>query len=171
MLHILSIAILPCLLMAAATSDVLTFRIPNWLSLLTAALFFPMALATGLPLAAYVSHLGAGLLLFLIGFILFQFGLLGGGDAKIMAAAGLWFGLPNLPAFGMAMAMAALLQVGLMVVWAALTMFAGTSADDSMVSRFMGRLRPKSPNVPFGFSIALGGILAFPQTWWAHVAG
>ena len=92
MLHTLSISMLPILLIVAATGDVMALRIPNWLTALTALLFFPMALLTGMPMAEFGLHVLAGLILFAAGFILFQFGLFGGGDAKLMAAAGLWFG-------------------------------------------------------------------------------
>ena len=92
MIHTLSIALLPILMITAAISDLASFRIPNWLTLATAALFFPMAWLTGMPLAEFGWHLLAGLILFAAGFLLFSFGLFGGGDAKLMAAAGLWFG-------------------------------------------------------------------------------
>ena len=168
MLHILSLAILPTLLIGAATSDVMTYRIPNWLTLLTAALFFPMALATALPLAAYTWHILGGLLLFLIGFILFQFNLLGGGDAKMMAAAGLWFGMGNVMHFMTGAAIAGLIQVTFMVLWSLFMLSTEISGEGSKLSGFWARLRPMSPNVPFGFAIALGGIVAFRDTWWLN---
>lgn len=168
MLHFLCFTLFPTLLMVAAIWDVLTFKIPNWLTLLTAALFFPMALATGLPLDGVVWHIAAGILLFAVGFIMFQFNLLGGGDAKMLAAAGLWFGMTNIYGFILLAAFAGFLQVSFMVA----TSFIMLSLDIADVSdkskRLWGKLVSMTPNVPFGFAIALGGIVAFRGTWWMH---
>ena len=168
MLHFLCLVLLPTLLMMAAIWDVLTFKIPNWLTLLTAALFFPMALATGLTLDAYVWQIAGGILLFAISFIMFQFGLLGGGDAKLLAAGGLWFGMAHIYTFIILAAIAGFLQVSFMVA----TSFIMLSLDIADVSdkskRLWGKLQAMTPNVPFGFAIALGGIVAFRSTWWIH---
>jgi prepilin peptidase CpaA len=91
--------VLPALLLIAAVSDVRAYRIPNWLTLATALLFFPVAWWMGMPWPDYITHLMAGALLFFVGFMMFQFNIFGGGDAKLMAAAGLWFGMANLPVF------------------------------------------------------------------------
>ena len=166
MLHTLSLALFPTLLIIAATSDVMTYRIPNWLTVLIALLFFPMAFATAMPLGAFTWHLLAGVLLFTIGFIFFQLNLMGGGDAKLFGAAGLWFGMTSVPAFLELTAFAGLLQVIFMMGWAVVMFSANISADDSRMAGLWARLRPVTPNVPFGFAIALGGIVAFQNTWW-----
>ena len=67
MLHTLSYSLLPTLMIVAALSDVASFRIPNWLTALTAVLFFPMALFTGMPLAEFGWHVLAGVILFIAG--------------------------------------------------------------------------------------------------------
>lgn len=166
MLHFISISLLPILLILAAASDVLSFRIPNWLTIIIALLFFPMALATGMPWAAMGLHIIAGAALFLAGFVLFQFGLFGGGDAKLMAAVGLWFGtaqtLPFL--FLTAMAGGALaLVVGL---WSMFLMNLDIYAGDNQIGALHNKLGGIKPNVPYGFAFAMGGILAFHDTWW-----
>lgn len=168
MLHILSFALLPILLTIAATSDAMTYRIPNWLTLLTAALFFPMALATGLPLALYAWHLLAALLIFALGYTLFAFNLMGAGDVKLMTATGLWFGITNLMSFIQVTAYAGLIQICFMLVWSFVMLNAELSGSDTRLAGFWARLKPMTPNVPFGFAIALGGIVAFRDTWWLH---
>ena len=92
MLHTLSVSLLPALMIVAAMTDVTSYRIPNWLTALIAVLFFPMAWATGMPVAEFGWHIAAGLILFVMGYLMFAVGIFGGGDAKLMAAAGLWFG-------------------------------------------------------------------------------
>ena len=168
MLHFLCFTLLPTLLMIAAIWDVLTFKIPNWLTLLTAALFFPMALATGMPLDGFVWHIAGGVLLFAVGFIMFQFNLLGGGDAKMLAAAGLWFGMTNIYGFIILAAFAGFLQVCFMVAQSYIMLSLDIADVSDTSKRMWGKLVSMTPNVPFGFAIALGGIVAFRGTWWMH---
>ena len=168
MLHFISLALLPTLLIIAAISDFMTYKIPNWLTLLTAILFLPMALATALPLHDYVWHIAAGLLLFSLGFILWQFGLLGAGDVKLMAAAGLWLGMSQVSSFVIDTALAGVAQAICMGAWAMLMFSTNLSGDEGKLGTFWAKLRTKSPNLPYGVSIAIGGILAFQNTWWLH---
>ena len=168
MLHFLCLVMLPTLLMVAAIWDVLTFKIPNWLTLLIAALFFPMALATGLPLDGFVWHVAGGILLFAVGFIMFQFNLLGGGDAKMLAAGGLWFGMTNIYGFIILAALAGFLQVSFMVAMSFIMLSLDIADISDKSKRLWGKLVSMTPNVPFGFAIALGGIVAFRSTWWMH---
>ena len=77
MLQTLSLALLPVLMIVAALSDVASLRIPNWLTGLTAALFFPMAFLTGMPLAEFGWHLLAGAILFFVGYGIFAVGFFG----------------------------------------------------------------------------------------------
>ncbi len=164
----LSLYMLPTLLIVAATSDVMSLRIPNWLTLLTALLFFPMALATHMPLAEFGSHLLAGVILFAAGFIFFQLGVFGGGDAKLMAAAGFWFGTAKILPFLVFTALAGgalALCVGL---WSAFMMFWELEGEGFAFAKVGQKLRGLKPNVPYGFAFALGGILAFKDTWWVN---
>jgi prepilin peptidase CpaA len=166
MLHHLSVFILPALLTVAALTDVMAYRIPNWLTLLTAAMFFPMALATGMPWAEFSSHLVAGVSLFVIGFLMFQFGVFGGGDAKLMAAAGLWFGTAKMVPFIVMTALAGGLLALLIGIWAAVMMHFELKAQAAPMVKLSEKLRKLTPNVPYGLAFACGGIVAFKDTWW-----
>lgn len=165
MIHTLSIALLPILMITAAISDLASFRIPNWLTLATAALFFPMAWLTGMPLAEFGWHLLAGLILFAAGFLLFSFGLFGGGDAKLMAAAGLWFGTSQTLPFLVATVLAGGGLAAAVAVWSLIVTFFEIHGpgDDSRLTKAAKKIRPK---LPYGFALAVGAIVAFPQTWW-----
>lgn len=169
MLHDLSIFLLPALMTIAALTDVMSYRIPNWLTILIALLFFPMALLTQMPLAEFGSHLLAGVILFGLGYLLFVIGLFGGGDSKLMAAAGLWFGTSQTMPFLVMTALAGgLLAAGVMVwsvfmvMWDFHDPVAGTAIDSG--------IRKLKPKLPYGFAFAVGAILAFPHTWWMNVA-
>jgi prepilin peptidase CpaA len=161
MTQYLSIAVFPALMILAGAGDALFLRIPNWLTALIAASFFPMAALTGLPLATLAAHLAVGLALFAMGFVLFSLGLFGGGDAKLLAAAGLWLGWPDVVPFLVLTALAGgalALAVGL---WSLLS--ATSEIKQGSLFRRFGALKP---NVPYGLALAAGALLTFPHSWW-----
>jgi prepilin peptidase CpaA len=166
MLHNISMVILPALLVAAAASDVLTLRIPNWLNILIAALFFPMAWLTGMPLAEFGIHLAVGAGLFVFGFLLFQAGLFGGGDAKLMAAAGLWFGTTQVLPFLFMTALAGGVLALVVGIWSVFKMHLEIQGSDEKIGSYGKRLLALKPNVPYGLAFAVGGIVVFKDTWW-----
>ena len=166
MVHFFSISVFPLLMIIAGASDALSLRIPNWLTLTIFAAFFPLAIATGMPLAAFGLHVLTAVILFGVGFVLFSTGLFGGGDAKLLAAAGVWFGssqaLPFLVFTTMAGGVLALL-VGL---WSMISM--SWEVNDGPWLKKISSLRP---SVPYGYAFAIGAILAFPQSWWMVASG
>ena len=165
MLQTLSLCLLPSLMIVAALTDVSSFRIPNWLTGLTAVLFFPMALLTGMPLTEFAWHLVAGAVLFVLGYVLFSLRLFGGGDAKMMAAAGLWFGTSQSMEFLIMTSLAGGVLAAAISGWSVLMIFweyHGPQAE-GVVGRNLKKIRPK---LPYGFAICVGAILAFPQSWW-----
>jgi prepilin peptidase CpaA len=151
----------PFLLVAAGASDFLTYRIPNWLTATTAIAFFPMAFLTGMGGEAILWHAAAGALLLAIGFALFAAGIFGGGDAKLMAAAGLWFGWAQLMPFLVYTALAG----GLLAIAVGLWSLFHVEIEIKDYSWSKRWLKVK-PDVPYGVAFAVGGILAFPNTWW-----
>ena len=169
MLQTLSHSLLPVLLIAAAASDALSFRIPNWLTALTAILFFPMAWATGLPLHDFGTHLLAGGLLFIVGFAFFQLNLFGGGDAKLMAAAGLWFGTSQILPFLFLTAVAGGVLGVVIGAWSMMSISWEIHAENLDVAGLGKRLRSMKPNVPYGLAFAIGGIIAFKDSWWMNL--
>ena len=166
MVHFLSISILPVLMIVAGAGDALSLRIPNWLTLTIFMAFFPLAFATGMPLADFGSHILAAAVLFVVGFILFSVGLFGGGDAKLLAAAGIWFGSSQALPFMVFTVVAGGVLAICVVFWSLISMLWEIHAG-SWVKK-ISELRPK---VPYGYAFAIGAILAFPQTWWVVASG
>jgi prepilin peptidase CpaA len=169
MLHSLSLFILPALMILAAVSDCASLRIPNWLTGLTALAFFPMALVTGMPLTALGWHIAAGTMLFFAGYALFAAGLFGGGDAKLMAAAGLWFGTSQAIEFLVMTAIAGGILALVVALWSAASVVWDATGSDRTTG-IRQRLKQWAPKVPYGIALAVGAILAFPGTWWMNVA-
>jgi prepilin peptidase CpaA len=160
----LVLAVLPTLMIIAAASDVTALRIPNWLTGLTAALFFPAALFTGMPLSEFGYHLLGGAILFVAGFLLYSLGLFGGGDAKLMAAAGLWFGSSQSILFLTLTVFAGFFLALVVAGWSAFNLWAELR-DLSLRHKF----QQLKPQVPYGFALAVGAILTMPDSWWMRV--
>lgn len=86
------------LLVAAMAFDVWRFEIPNTISIALVVTFIGAGLSD--PGAVdWFSHASAAIVVFAVGLLLFGFGIAGGGDVKLMAAAALWMGLPLLPLY------------------------------------------------------------------------
>jgi prepilin peptidase CpaA len=84
--------ILPLCLAMAAFSDILTMTIPNRVSAVLAVSFFVVAPLAGMDLATFGWSVAAAMIVFVGCFALFALNVMGGGDAKILSAASLWFG-------------------------------------------------------------------------------
>jgi prepilin peptidase CpaA len=75
-------------LIAAAITDAATHLIPHRYPIAVALAFAIDAI--GKPAPMWLSGIAAGLLLLAVGAVLFDRGVLGGGDVKLMAAVALW---------------------------------------------------------------------------------
>lgn len=166
MIAILSVTVFPLLMIGAAISDAIRLRIPNWLTALIAVAFLPMALLTGMPLPVLGIHLAVGLGLFVLGFILFSFRLFGGGDAKLLAAAGLWIGYEHLLPFLVITAIAGGILALSMKVWSYISIELLMKENAKLQ-----KLGAMKFDVPYGIALAAGALLIFPQSWWAAFSG
>jgi prepilin peptidase CpaA len=154
----------PFLLVTAGVGDFLTYKIPNWLTLAMAAVFFPMAFVTGMPMAAILWQCAAAGVILMVGFGLFATGLWGGGDAKLLAAAALWFSWPALAHFVIYTALAGGVLAGAVMFWSMVNI-----DQEVRGHTWIRRLSNIKPNLPYGVAFAVGGILAFPETWWMNI--
>jgi prepilin peptidase CpaA len=151
------------LLVWAAISDLRSYLIPNRICLAIVALYPIYWLAGyvgGMPVD-WSGGILAAALIFAVGFGLFSFGLIGGGDVKLFAAVALWTGLgwllPLLIIVGVAGGILSISTIAAKAV-----MLKRLPADVRAVaysgSRF-GTFRAilKNPT-PYGAAIAIGGL-------------
>ncbi|MCR4377026.1 MAG: prepilin peptidase [Rhodospirillales bacterium] len=141
-----------------AWSDARTLRIPNSVSLALLVAFIPMALVAGIGLEAAAWHLGVGVVVLVIGFVLFAFGLFGGGDAKLMAAAALWVGWNQVLFF----IFAVVLTGGVLSVLVVLLRKGLGLWPDWLVRSAEGLFTPNKA-VPYGVAIAVGAMFTVPR--------
>ena len=78
-------------MVAAALFDAWKFIIPNTIPVVLTLLFLVVALIWNDRVSLF-EHIGAGLLVFCVGAVIFRFGVLGGGDIKLLTAVAFWVG-------------------------------------------------------------------------------
>ena len=150
-------------LVFAALSDLVSLRIPNWLTGALAAAFPAAALLVAHGAAApsidWLSHIEAGAAVFAGCAVLFALRLLGGGDVKLLAAMALWSGLPMVLPLLFLVAMIggafALVVLGLRQPLVQASILA-------VLRRAPAFLQSKMP-IPYGIPIAIAGILTAPH--------
>ncbi len=151
--------IFPLCLAIAAFSDLFTMTIPNRISVILIVSFFAIALFTGMPLAQVGNHAAGALVVFVVCFILFATNTMGGGDAKLLTAAALWFGLnPAIVEFlGYTGIFGGLLTLAILVIrmQSDTILAAGLPVPNSILM---------AKKIPYGIAIAIGGFLAFPSS-------
>jgi prepilin peptidase CpaA len=110
-------------MLASAALDIRSRRLPNGLNLAVALGFLPWAWASGLVWSDIAIHLAVGVTVLGIGFGLFSFGVIGGGDAKLAAAVVLWIApaLEPLLRFFLIMALAGGVLAVIALAWQATT--------------------------------------------------
>ena len=157
-LQILAVAAFPALVIVAALKDTVSYTIPNWVSLALIAAFPLAALAVGLPLPVAGVHLAVGAVALVAGMGMFAAGWIGGGDAKLFAAAALWLGLPAALTYLAVTGLAGgALAVGLLALRSGYVRPYALNGPP-----WFARLAEPGENVPYGLAIAIGALAAFP---------
>lgn len=161
MLETLIVVILPALVVVAGVGDLLTMTIPNRLVLAVMTAFAIAAPLSGLDARAILEHVASGGLVLLVGLALFIPGWIGGGDAKLAAALGLWLGFDPL-----------LLWFTLFALFGGALTFAILYYRKAPLPLRLGRvgwiarLHDPKEGVPYGVALAAGMLVALPTTSW-----
>ena len=159
MIALLALLVFPALVIAAAVRDATSYTIPNWMSLIAVAAFFPAAFAVHLSWPQLATALGLGAAALLAGLIMFALGWIGGGDAKLFAACGLWLGWPAILPFLLWTALAGgALATGLLMARRAARLWPPTGPA------WLRRLLSPEAAVPYGVAIAVGALASFPDS-------
>jgi prepilin peptidase CpaA len=137
-------------LLAAAVSDYLRRRIPNWVVVALIALYFAAVLARISP-TAVLSGLAAAGITFVVTYLLYHFNIFGAGDAKLFTAVALFAGLTGLGT----LALTTVLIGGAMAL-VVLVLRPGR-AIRAITTR--GRSSGERSGIPYGVAIALGAIV------------
>ena len=157
--YLLLLGVMPALVIIAGLKDLTTMRIPNWISLLLLVFFFPAALVMGLPPLTIALHVGVAFAALVVGAGMFALRWIGGGDAKLMAAACLWLGLQGSGMF--------LLWTGVMGGLFCLTLLFARFHSRPYLAGAPGwvvsLMEPKG-DIPYGVAIGAGALMAYPAS-------
>jgi len=156
------------LMLGAAATDLVSYRIPNLIVVMLAILFGVVLVLHG-PSEAWQGHLLTGVLSLIVMIVIYSFGGMGAGDAKLIAATVLWCGV------GAVMLLLFWIAVSGLVV-AALLVSVRVALDIPQVQRGFGlttlpRVLRRHEGIPYGIAIASGALIAsssFPNWLWAR---
>lgn len=147
---------------AGAWSDYKGMTIPNALSLIIVAAFalsYTSAQMAGVEIFSDLkAHLAAGLLIFLITFLLFFLKVMGGGDSKLLSVYALWAGFSVLVTFLFYMAL-----FGALIGLAALAIKKYKPFKTAPPESWIGRVQTGKSAIPYGIAITAGAVFAFVE--------
>jgi prepilin peptidase CpaA len=155
-----ALVIFPLLMIFAALADLFTMTIPNRVSLLLIAGYFALALYLHQPWGVIALHASCGAVMLMLTFAMFNFGWIGGGDAKLASATALWLGWGVLFQYGLVASL-----IGGVLTLAIVELRRHDQLPAKLISvDFIARLADKSGGVPYGIALALAGLIVYPQT-------
>jgi prepilin peptidase CpaA len=143
----------------AGLSDIFTMTIPNRISLLLAGGFVLAALLVGLPGQQILFSVAGGLTVLVLGFTCFAFRWIGGGDAKLAAAAALWLGFDHVLEY----LLLAMLGGGALAL-AMLAMRRFPLPAFTLGWIWLNRLHDRTNGIPYGVALAAAALLIYPST-------
>ena len=122
------------------------------------AAFAAGATVAGSTMTTLAWHLAAGAAVLTVGWILFALGVIGGADAKLLAAAAVWTGWTALAEFIVVVALTGgVLALGL-IVWRRFELPARSARR-----QWLRRLHARDAGLPYCAAIGCAGLWIFPR--------
>ncbi|MBA4762385.1 prepilin peptidase [Sphingomonas sp.] len=143
---VILLGLLVLILVSAGIEDARIREISNWKNAAIALLALPWWFAMGLnPWPDMAIQLGVALGVFALFAAAFQFGMMGGGDVKMIAALALWFPFDKL--------------VSLIVI---MSLVGGALTLVMLIEKWIRR-RSEQPEIPYGIAIAIAALLTLRE--------
>lgn len=151
--------VFPVAMAFAAATDLLTYKIPNVISIALVVAFLALAPFIGLSWTGFAMHVAAFAAVLAVGFGLFSLNLFGGGDAKLLAAAALWVGFERLLDYMLLVAICGGILAVLLILFRRITLpqFAREKA-------WIARLHDRTAGIPYGIALAAAALWIYPTT-------
>jgi prepilin peptidase CpaA len=151
--------VFPIAMAYAAVMDLFTMTIPNRVSLALVAGFVAAALLGRMEWLDILKHVAVGFAVLVVAIIMFSQGWIGGGDAKLVAAGALWFGMSQVLDYVFLVA----LFGGLLSI--AILSFRHVVPPVMVAGRdWAARLHDKKSGVPYGIALAAAGLWLYPTS-------
>ncbi len=161
----------PALLLLGAAYDLAAYRIPNWVCAAMAGAFLPVAILSDMSWGTIGLSVLIGIMMLMVGMVMFAFKWVGGGDAKMLAAASLWVAIDKSGTmFGV---LSYVVAAGIIGGVFALMLLSFRRMP--LPATFAGlpwviRLHTASEGIPYGVALAGAGIWVFQSTTlYAHL--
>ncbi len=143
---VILLGLLVLILVSAGIEDARIREISNWKNAAIALLALPWWFAMGLnPWPDMALQLGIALGVFALFAAAFHFGMMGGGDVKMIAALALWFPFDKL--------------VSLIVI---MSLAGGAITLVMLIDKWIRR-RSEQPEIPYGIAIAIAALLTLRE--------
>ena len=158
--------VFPALMIFAGAYDLFTMTIPNKICLALVAGFVCLAPFAGLGWETIGYHVAVGAGVLALSIAMFAMNWIGGGDAKLFAAASLWIGFEQLLAYAVyASILGGVLTIGFVVL--------RTFPLPGMLLKYdwLARLHDSKSGIPYGIALAAAGLLVYPKTIWMSGIG
>ncbi len=153
----------PVCMTYAALRDMFSFTIPNWIPLVLICGYFIATIAQdNFWTYETLSNTSTSVSVLIVAAILFYLGLLGGGDAKLLAAASIWMGWTALVPF---LLFISLSGGFLALVWLLAKRLVGSKVLPSRAKRYFN----SNHGVPYGIAIAIGSLIVFFTRDWVQI--
>jgi prepilin peptidase CpaA len=158
--------VFPLLMAVAAFSDMFSMTIPNRISIILFLSFLVIAPFAGLGLVDIGWHVAISLVVLLVCFSLFALNVMGGGDAKLLAASAVWFGY----------------NIDLLVYLATVGIYGGMLTLVVLILRANQQVLMALPlpiplhffnskkGVPYAIAIGLAGLTCYPDSVLMRIA-
>lgn len=158
-LHLLAFAFFPAVMALSASMDLLTFTIPNRLCLTLAVGYLILAVMLGVPAVDILLNISCGIAILVITFIMFNLGVIGGGDAKLAAATAAWLGWTAILDYGLAAAIFGGFLTLILLGARKAPLPAALGRID-----WLARLHNANAGVPYGIALAAAGLMQYPNS-------
>lgn len=152
---------------AAAVFDAWKFIVPNTIPVVLTLLFLVVALVWNDRVPIF-EHIGAGVLVFCVGAVIFRFGVLGGGDIKLLTAVAFWVGWDYLAIY---LLVVAIFGGGLTLFLLALRYLLGRVYRFRSRENSLPRMLRVGEKIPYAIAIGAAGIWIAPYLPLLALAG
>lgn len=155
------LTLFPAAVVFAACMDLVSMTIPNRICLFLVAAFLALAPFTGMSMAQFGNHLFAAGIVLVVTFGMFALRLMGGGDAKLLAAIALWVGMDHLVEYLLLAALCGgALALGLLAFRTLpLPLFLARE-------QWVQRLHAPRGDIPYGIALSAAALWIYPHTLW-----
>ena len=153
--------LLPAIMVFAGALDLFTMTIPNRISIGLVAAFVILAPFAGFGWETIALHFVTGAAMLVFGIAAFAAGWIGGGDAKLFAAASLWMGHEYIFEYALVTSI-----FGGVLTLALLLMRRVPLPSGLAGQSWITRLHDAGKGVPYGVAMALAVLVVYPRTGW-----